>query len=65
MNDRTVLLSEDLCRRLEERFASPERPDAEALLAFVVEELLKDESRELDEREEELVRKRLEELGYL
>jgi hypothetical protein len=50
---------------LEERLASPERPDIEAILTFVAGELLKDEARELDEREERLLRDRLKELGYL
>jgi hypothetical protein len=58
-------LPEELCRRLEERFGSSERPDVEAILTFVTKELLKDEAVELDAREESLIKKRLEELGYL
>ena len=62
---RTILLPEDLCRRLEKRFASPEHPDVETILAFVAKELLKDEARELEELEERLLKSRLKELGYL
>ena len=62
---RTIHLREDLCRRLEQRFASPERSDVEAILTFVAMELLKEEGRELDEREEILLKSRLKELGYL
>jgi hypothetical protein len=65
MLTRTIHLREDLCRRLEERFASPERCDVEAILTFVAMELLKEESRELDEREEQLLKSRLRDLGYL
>ena len=62
---RSILLPEELCRRLEERFGSSEHPDVEAILTFVTRELLKDEADELDKREESLIKKRLEELGYL
>jgi hypothetical protein len=62
---RSITLSEELCRRLEERLGSPERPDVEAILTYVTKELLKDEAVELDEREERLIKNRLEELGYL
>ena len=62
---RSITLSEEVCRRLEERFGSPERPDVEAILTFVTNELLKDEAVGLDEQEERLIKKRLEELGYL
>jgi hypothetical protein len=50
---------------LEERYASAERPDIEAILTFVAEELLRDEALELDDREEAMLKSRLEELGYL
>jgi hypothetical protein len=62
---RSVLLPEELCKGLEERYASAERRDIEAILTFVAKELLKDEAQELEDREEALLKSRLEELGYL
>jgi hypothetical protein len=50
---------------LEEQYASAERSDIEAILTFVAKELLEDEALELEDREEALLKSRLEELGYL
>jgi len=59
-----VRLPEELCVKAETwlkgRFDS-----LEGLLSFLVEEIIKDEGAELDQREEEIVQQRLRDLGYI
>lgn len=61
---RTVRLPEELCRRAEKwqqgRFA-----DLEALLVFMLEEIIKGETDKLDREEVEMVEQRLKDLGYI
>jgi hypothetical protein len=61
---RTVRLPEDLCRDAETRLAG--RFDGlEALLTFLLKEVVNDEEKKLDEAEEQLIQQRLRDLGYL
>jgi hypothetical protein len=60
---RTIMLSEDLCLRAEKRFGNLQT--AEALLTFVLEQLLSDGAILMDQKEEEIIEKRLRDLGYL
>ena len=60
---RTIMLSEDLCLRAEQRFRKFQTADA--LLVFVLEQLLVDEAILTDRKEEAIIEKRLQDLGYL
>lgn len=61
---RTIRLPEDQCKEAEKwlagRFA-----DLETLISFLLQEIVKDDAEELDQVEEELVRQRLKDLGYI
>ena len=61
---RTVHLPEELCERadtwLKGRFEN-----LDALVAFLLQEIIKDEGAKLDQKEEELVQQRLRDLGYI
>jgi hypothetical protein len=61
---REVHLPADLCAAAEARFG--ERfGTLEEFLAFVLRELLRDESRKAEEAEQRLIEERLRDLGYL
>ena len=61
---RSVRLPEELCQRadawLKGRFEN-----LDVLVAFVLQEIVKDESAKLDQQEEEMVQQRLRDLGYI
>ncbi|HEX3352473.1 MAG TPA: hypothetical protein VHS34_06600 [Terriglobales bacterium] len=61
---RTVSLPDDLCAqaeaRLQGRFES-----LEALLTFLLQEITKDDSEKFDRAEEEIIKQRLKDLGYI
>jgi len=61
---RTIRLPEELCEEAEAwlngRFES-----LEALITFALKEAIKDEGAKLDREEEEMVRQRLKDLGYI
>lgn len=62
--ERTVLISEDLCRRLEAAFATSQRPDARSIIVALVEEVLSRADDRLQAEEEAVLVERLKELGY-
>ena len=61
---RNVRLSEELCAAAEKKFAARFQT-VEALLEFVLQDLLLDDAAKLDEKEQSMIEKRLRELGYL
>jgi hypothetical protein len=61
---RDVKLPADLCAAAEQKFGSS-FAGVDELLSFVLQALLQDPASELDKAEEQLVEKRLRELGYL
>jgi hypothetical protein len=61
---REVRLPEELCARAEKKFGA-KFASLEELLAFVLSELLRDDSSQADEAEQKLVEERLRELGYI
>jgi len=61
---RDLRLPDDLCSKAEERFGS-QFGCVEDLLVFVLRELLRDDASRLDQAEQEMIGKRLRELGYL
>lgn len=61
---RAVHLPADLCTAAEKKFDC-RFGRLEELLAFVLQELLRDEAFQADQAEQELVEQRLRELGYL
>ena len=64
MDQRTLKLPENLCRRVEERLLEGGDRTLEQLVVFLLEELAGD-TITLDEREEALLEQRLRQLGYL
>ena len=61
---RTVNLPVDLCVRTEKKFGE-KFGSLEKLLEYVLEELLRDDAAQADEREQLIIEQRLKELGYL
>ena len=61
---RTVRLPEDLCAQAE-RWLNGRFDNVEALIAFLLQEILTDDGSALDQREEEIVQQRLRDLGYI
>jgi len=61
---REVRLPEELCARAEKKF-SGKFVSLEELLAFVLGELLREDSSQADEAEQKMVEERLRELGYI
>jgi hypothetical protein len=60
----TVNLPTELCVRAEKKFG--ERfGSLEKLLEYVLEDLLRDDAAQADEREQRIIEQRLKELGYL
>ena len=62
--ERDVRLPADLCAAAEQKFGQ-QFGSIEELLAFVLRELLRDETAKFDQQEQRLVEERLRELGYL
>jgi hypothetical protein len=61
---RTVGLPEDLCAAAEKQL--PGQFDSlEALLRFFLQEITRDESNKFDQAEEEIIQRRLRDLGYM
>jgi len=61
---REVHLPEDLCRAAENRYGA-RFCSAEALLTFVLQELTRVDSLQLDQREQRIIEDRLRGLGYI
>jgi hypothetical protein len=61
---RQVSLPEDLCAAAEKRFGARFQ-SLESLLEFVVREILLDSAETLDRAEQEMIEKRLRDLGYM
>jgi hypothetical protein len=61
---REVRLPAELCLQAEKKFGA-KFAGLEELLAFVLSELLREDSSQADEAEQKLVEERLRELGYI
>jgi len=61
---RQVSLPEDLCAAAEKRFGARFQ-SVESLLEFVLHEILLDSADTLDRAEQEMIEKRLRDLGYM
>ena len=61
---REVRLPADLCAAAEQKF-SPRFADLEALLVFLLHEVLRDDAAVLDQNEQRIVEERLRDLGYI
>jgi len=61
---RQINLPEELCLAAERKFV-PQFGSLEALLEFVLGELMQDESEALDRAEQEVLEQRLRDLGYV
>jgi hypothetical protein len=61
---RAVRLPEDVCAAAE-KWLPGKFDDLEALLTFLLTEIIKDEGDKLDQAEEEMVEQRLRDLGYI
>ena len=61
---RRVELPEDLCAAAERKFGQ-RFGSIEELLAYVLQDLLRDEASRLDQAEQSIVEERLRELGYI
>ncbi len=61
---RELRLPEELCAAAERKFDGRFH-NVEALLEFILQDLLRDEASALDETEQRIIEKRLRELGYL
>ncbi|MGA9530104.1 MAG: hypothetical protein WBS24_18465 [Terriglobales bacterium] len=61
---RQISLPEELCASAEQRF-SAQFQTLEALLDFVLRELLRDDAEKLDEKEKAILEQRLRDLGYM
>jgi hypothetical protein len=61
---RNISLPEDLCASAEQKFGA-QFPNLESLLEFVLQELLRDDAEKLDQKEKEILEKRLRDLGYI
>ena len=63
-NLRSVSLPEELCRSVEEKFSRC-FGSVDALLAAILEQLVRDDASNMDERELEIIEQRLRGLGYV
>ncbi len=61
---RTVVLPEDLCRTVEQKFAH-RFGGLEELLTAALEELVRDDALQMDEKEQTIIEERLKGLGYI
>lgn len=64
ISKRQISLPEDLCVAAEQRFGGKFQ-SVEALIEFVLRELLRDDARKLDKQEKEILEQRLRDLGYI
>jgi len=62
--NRTIQLPEELCARAD-AWLTGRFENLEALLRFLLQEMMSEDSAKLDQAEEELVEQRLKDLGYL
>jgi hypothetical protein len=63
-NFREVRLPEDLCAAAEQKLAA-QFGNLEALLIFLLREVLRDDAAALDQNEQRIVEERLRDLGYI
>jgi len=63
-NKRNISLPEDLCASAEQKFGT-QFQSIEALLEFILQELLRDDAEKLDQEEKAILEKRLRDLGYM
>lgn len=61
---RAVQLPADLCAAAEEKFGQ-RFGSLEALIIFVLQEVLRDDAAKLDEAEQKVIEERLKDLGYI
>lgn len=61
---RTINLPEDLCGAAEKLLAG-RFESVEALVSFVLQEIVKDDGLKFDQEEERLIEQRLKDLGYI
>jgi hypothetical protein len=61
---RRIELPADLCETVEQRF-SAQFGGLEPFLTYVLQQLVRDESKQMDEAERRLVEERLRDLGYM
>jgi hypothetical protein len=61
---RQVELPAELCKRIEQRFGA-HRGSLEEFLAFVMQELLRNDATQMDETEKRIIEQRLKDLGYM
>jgi hypothetical protein len=61
---RTVKLPEDLCMAAE-KFMTGRFESLEALIGFLLQEIVKDDVSEFDQAEEQMIEQRLKDLGYI
>jgi hypothetical protein len=61
---RTIHVPEDLCGAAD-RFLSGRFENLEALISFLLQEIVKDDTRKFDQAEEQLIEQRLKDLGYM
>ena len=60
---RKINLPEEVCAAAEQRFGARFR-NLESLLEFVLREIVRDDAETLDRAEQEIIEKRLQDLGY-
>ena len=61
---RMVSLPDDLCAEAEKRLAS-QFANLEALLTFLLQEIVQDDANKFDRAEREIIEQRLKDLGYI
>ena len=61
---RDVQLPSSLCERVEQRFGNRFK-NLEEFLTYVLQELVRDDAAQMDQAEQRLIEKRLQDLGYL
>lgn len=62
--DRTVHLPEELCAAAEKSLAG-KFDSLEALISFLLQEIVKNDTSQFDRAEEEMIERRLKDLGYI
>ena len=61
---RTINLPEDLCV-VAEKFMAGRFDSLEALISFLLQEVVKDDASKFDQAEEQMIEQRLKDLGYI
>jgi hypothetical protein len=61
---RTIRVPEDLCAKAEKLLPS-RFTDLEALITYLLEEVVRDDASKIDQEEEQFLQQRLKDLGYL